>query len=78
MINKIIALSVTAMFVIQMCILLVPLYAASCTADCPGGGSVTCTGHGCAAEDGDGCVAWNEDGQLFSRGSCVNSDPEQN
>ena len=45
-------------------------FAASCTADCGGGNSVTCTGPQCTAVDGDGCTGNNEKSEMITRSKC--------
>jgi len=39
----------------------------SCTASCPGGGSVICygNGQGCSAPDNNGCVGHDSNGQVY-------------
>lgn len=67
---------VAAFFVLQFYVFLVPVYAATCLADCGGGNVVTCSGHSCDATDGEGCRAYDENGRLTVEGRCVPPVPE--
>jgi len=51
-------------------ILIRPVFAESCSANCRGGGSVTCYGHKCTAKDNDGCRSWDQNGTLIIEIPC--------
>ena len=44
--------------------------ASSCTAQCPGGTSVTCEGYECTAIDGESCRGHDINGKAVTKGKC--------
>ncbi len=69
--NKLLACLMAVLFVFQFYFFLIPAYAATCTADCGDGTSVSCSGASCIAKDGVGCEAYNADGKKAATGSCI-------
>lgn len=68
--NKLLLCLVVVFFVLQLYVFVLPVYTATCTADCGDGISVSCTGAKCSAEDGSGCAAYDREGNLRSSGTC--------
>lgn len=46
-------------------VLIRPVFAMECTANCRSGGRVTCYGAKCSAKDNDGCRSWDQYGTLI-------------
>ena len=59
-----------AMLLCTLSLLIRPVFAESCTANCAGGGRVTCYGYKCTAKDGDGCRSWDQNGSLIIAMDC--------
>ncbi|GEM_PF-1689434 len=62
--------------VFEIYLFLNPVYAATCTAECGAGKTVSCSGHGCAANDGGGCMSWDQDRNLVEEKECSDPKPE--
>jgi hypothetical protein len=68
-----VVLGLTLSIAISLCtlsVLIRPVFAESCSANCPGGGSVTCYGHTCTAKDGVGCSSYDQNKKLIIELSC--------
>jgi hypothetical protein len=74
--NKWLLCLVGVLFILQFYVFLLPVYGATCTADCGGGTSVSCTGHRCEAVDGAGCQSWKADGTEATVGACAPPTPQ--
>ncbi len=61
---------------IEVLVLCYELRAATCTADCGGGRSVSCSGDSCGARDGVGCASFDAEGRETLRKSCAEPHPE--
>lgn len=59
-----------ALLTMEIHLLLNYAYAATCTAECGGGRSVTCSGRGCFAGDGLGCMSWDKEGNVSEVEHC--------
>ena len=58
-----------AMLLCTVSVLIRPVLAMECTANC-GRGKVTCYGHTCTAKDGEGCSAHDQNGSLIIALDC--------
>ena len=58
-----------AMLLCTLSVLIRPVFAEECTANC-GRGKVTCYGHSCRAKDGEGCQSWDQNGKLIIEIPC--------
>jgi len=63
-----------AMLLCTVSVLIRPVFAMECTANC-GRGKVTCYGHTCSAKDGEGCSSHDQNGSLIIALDC-NKDME--
>lgn len=59
-----------AMCLCTLSVLIRPVFAKECTANCGGGGKVTCYGHSCTAKDGQGCSSYDQNGTLIIEIPC--------
>jgi hypothetical protein len=58
-----------AMLLCTVSVLIRPVFAMECTANC-GRGKVTCYGHTCTAKDGEGCSSHDQNGSLIIALDC--------
>jgi len=58
-----------AMCLCTLSVLIRPVFAMECTANC-GRGKVTCYGHTCTAKDGEGCSSHDQNGTLIIALDC--------
>ena len=58
-----------AMLLCTVSVLIRPVFAMECTANC-GRGKVTCYGHTCSAKDGEGCSSHDQNGSLIIALDC--------
>ena len=58
-----------AMLLCTVSMLIRPVFAMECTANC-GRGKVTCYGHTCTAKDGEGCSSHDQNGSLIIALDC--------
>lgn len=68
-----VVLGLTLSFAMSLCtisVLIRPVFAKECTANCPSGGKVTCYGHSCTAKDGQGCSSYDQNGTLIIEIPC--------
>jgi hypothetical protein len=54
-----------ALLLCTLSVLIRPVFAQECTANCRGGGKVTCYGQKCSAKDNEGCRSWDQNGTLI-------------
>ena len=59
-----------AMLLCTVSVLIRPVFAESCSANCRGGGSVTCYGQKCTGKDNEGCRSWDQNGTLIIALDC--------
>lgn len=59
-----------AMCFCTLSVLIRPVFAKECSANCGGGGKVTCYGHSCTAKDGQGCSSYDQNGTLIIEIPC--------
>ena len=59
-----------AMLLCTVSVLIRPVFAESCSANCRGGGSVTCYGHSCTGKDNEECRSWDQNGGLIIALDC--------
>lgn len=76
MCNRLLSCMSILLFLLEILILYDSAYAATCTADCGAGRSVTCTGPSCGAADKVGCAAFDEAGKELYRKDCKDPDLE--
>ena len=58
-----------AMCLSTLSVLIRPVFAMECTANC-GRGKVTCYGHSCRAKDGEGCSSYDQNGTVIIEIPC--------
>jgi len=58
-----------AMCLSTLSVLIRPVFAMECTANC-GKGKVTCYGHSCRAKDGEGCSSYDQNGTVIIEIPC--------
>ena len=59
-----------AMVLCTVSVLIRPVFAESCSANCKGGGSVTRYGYKCSGKDNEGCRSWDQNGSLIIALDC--------
>ena len=59
-----------AMFLCTVSVLIRPVFAMECTANCRSGGKVTCYGHSCTAKGNEGCRSYDQNGKLIIELPC--------
>lgn len=59
-----------AMSLCTISVLIRPVFAKECTANCAGGGKATCYGTSCTAKDGQGCSSYDQNGTVIIEIPC--------